>query len=64
MIIRKSVHFRPPGLPRSLLQPGQAQMALLLLIGEFNGRTSKQHEGGIRAKAVVKLVTLSRRKLL
>jgi len=31
-------------------------MALLLLIGEFNVRTSKQHEGGMREKAVVNKV--------
>ena len=49
------------GLPRSLMQSGQTQMALLLLIGEFNIRTSKQYEGGMRAKAVVNLITLSRR---
>jgi hypothetical protein len=42
------------------MQSGQAQMALLLLIGEFNVRTSKQHEGGMRGKAVVNLVTLSK----
>jgi hypothetical protein len=35
------------------MQSGQTQMALLLLIGAFNIRTSKQHEGGMRAKAAV-----------
>jgi len=46
------------------MQSNPAQMALLLLIGDFNVRTSKQHEGGMREKAVVNQVTLSERKLL